>query len=62
MSEVLKIKRPNGAYLTVKKAGARYDVAVTGGGNITPGELAAVEAYIGNDPDGQATLEKLRAR
>lgn len=62
MTEPLKIKRDKGYYLTVRKVDNRFDVAVTGGGNITPAELQKVSFYIGNDPDGQRTLEKLRGR
>lgn len=62
MADPLKIKRPKGDYLTVKKTGARYDVAVTGGGSLTPDELQQVADYIGSDPIGHVTLEKLRAR
>lgn len=60
----LHIKRANakGHTLTVSKTGDRYDVRVSGGPNITAGELAQIEAFIGEDPDGSATLEKLRAR
>lgn len=61
MAKPLKIKRDKGNTLTVRKADRRYDVAVTGGGNLTPDELQKVADYIGDDPDGQRTLEKLRA-
>lgn len=57
----LRIKRPKGT-LTVSKTGDRYDVRVSGGDNITPAELAQIEAFIGDDPDGALTLEKLRVR
>lgn len=58
----LRIKRAKGHALTISKAGDRYAVQVSGGENITPDELAQIEAYIGDDPDGAGTLEKLRRR
>lgn len=58
----LRIKRAKGHALTVSKTGDRYTVQVSGGENVTPDELAQIEAFIGADPDGAVTLEKLRAR
>lgn len=60
----LRIKRANtkGHTLTVSKTGDRYDVRVSGGPNITADEFAQIEAFIGGDPGGAVTLEKLRAR
>lgn len=58
----LRIKRPKGQALTVSKTGERYTVQVTGGENITPDELAQIEAFIGDDPAGAVTVEKLRNR
>lgn len=58
----LRIKRPKGHAITVSKTGARYDVRVSGGPNVTADELAHIEAFIGDDPDGARTLEKLRNR
>lgn len=62
MTDLLRIKRAKGHTLTVSKTTDRYDMRVSGGPNITADELAQIEAYIGDDPDGAATLEKLRAR
>jgi len=64
MTDPLRIKRANtkGHTLTVSKTGERYDVRISGGPNITAEELSQIEAYIGDDPDGAATLEKLRNR
>lgn len=56
------VHRKNGHRLSVVKHGARYDISINGGGNLTPDELQQVADYIGIDPDGQSTLEKLRAR
>lgn len=58
----LRIKRAKGHTLTVSKTGDRYTVQVSGGENITAGELAQIEAFIGDDPDGAGMVEKLRAR
>lgn len=64
--EPLIIKRAKGSILSVSKKGDRYDIALNApghdGGNITPDELDQIAAYIGEDPDGQAVLAKLRAR
>jgi hypothetical protein len=58
----LRIKRAKGHTLTVTKTEDRYTVQVSGGENITAGELAQIEAFIGEDPDGAVALEKLRNR
>lgn len=62
MTDPLRIKRPKNNTLTVSKTGERYTVQVSGGDNITADELAQIETFIGEDPDGDVTLEKLRAR
>lgn len=61
-SNPLKLTRANGFILTCAKTDNRYDVSVTGGPQLTEGELAAIDAYIGEDPDGLDTLRKLRLR
>lgn len=59
---VLTIKRPKGNSLSVSKAEGRFDVRVTGGDNITAQEVDQIAAFIGDDPDGTALVEKLRKR
>lgn len=58
----LQIKRPKANSLVVSKAESRFDVCVTGGDNITAQEVDQIAAFIGDDPDGAALLEKLRKR
>lgn len=58
----LKLKRLDGFMLICAKTDNRYDISVTGGPQLTEGELAAIDVYIGDDPDGAETLRKLRLR
>ena len=59
MPESLRYTRDGGHTLTAEKVDGRYNIAVTGGAQLTDRELGAIAGFIGNDPDGAATLAAL---
>ena len=62
MSESLTIRRGNDRLIVKPRDGGGFDLIASGGGNITPSELEAIEAYVAGKPGATELLTKIKRR